>query len=148
VVDCSHALQEKKTKQKQTKLSTATKRTKKTQHKKQAKAPKKAIKKKQPSKMTSSKASPARKRETPVRRAQRLESSGKEGLASARQSADLEGLSRVAQADSESVDELVEEGNTFPRFSPGSLISRSGAFETLLPLCGLPGIHRLKLPGC
>ena len=103
----------KKTKQKQKKLSTATKRTKKTQPKKQAKAPKKAIKKKQPSKMMSSQASPARKRETPVRRARRLESSGKERLASARQSADQQGLSRVAQADSESVDELLEEGNVF-----------------------------------
>ncbi|HEV3305928.1 MAG TPA: hypothetical protein VGZ91_05770 [Candidatus Sulfotelmatobacter sp.] len=107
----------KKTKKKQTKLSTAKKRTKKTQHKKHAKAPKKAIKKKpikkQPSKMTSSKASPPRKRETPARRAQGLNSSGNERAASARQSGDLEGLSRVAQADSESVDELVEEGNVF-----------------------------------
>jgi hypothetical protein len=36
---------------------------------------------------------------------------------------------------------------TFPRFSPGLPISRSGAFQTLLPLCGSPGIHRLKRPG-
>lgn len=35
----------------------------------------------------------------------------REGEASSRQSGDLEGLSRVEQADSESVDELVEEGN-------------------------------------
>ena len=49
-----------------------------------------------------------------MRRAQRLgSSSGREGLVAARQSGDLEGLSRVAQADSESVDELVEEGNIF-----------------------------------
>ena len=33
---------------------------------------------------------------------------------------------------------------TFPRFSPGLPISRSGAFQTLLPLCGSAGIHRLK----
>ena len=33
--------------------------------------------------------------------------------ASGRQSGDLQGLSRVEQADSESVDELVEEGNPF-----------------------------------
>ncbi len=32
-------------------------------------------------------------------------------------------------------------------FSPGLPISRSGAFQTLLPLCGSPGIHRLKRPG-
>ena len=36
---------------------------------------------------------------------------------------------------------------TFPRFSPGLPISRSGAFQTLLPLCGSPGIHRRKRPG-
>jgi len=33
---------------------------------------------------------------------------------------------------------------TFPRFSPGLPISRSGAFQTLLPLRGSAGIHRLK----
>lgn len=37
----------------------------------------------------------------------------KKGTASDRQSGDLEGLSRVVQADSQSVDELVEEGNVF-----------------------------------
>ena len=36
---------------------------------------------------------------------------------------------------------------TFRRFSPGLPISRSGAFQTLLPLCGSPGIHRLNRPG-
>jgi hypothetical protein len=36
---------------------------------------------------------------------------------------------------------------TFPRFSPGLPISRSGAFQPLLPLCGSAGIHRLKRPG-
>ena len=35
----------------------------------------------------------------------------------------------------------------FQRFSPGLPISRSGAFQTLLPLCGSPGIHRRKRPG-
>jgi hypothetical protein len=35
------------------------------------------------------------------------------GIASAGRSGDLQGLSRSAQADSESVDELVEEGNVF-----------------------------------
>ena len=104
----------KKTRKKQTKSKTlATKRAKKTLRKKQAKPPKKAVKKKQSSKMTSSKASPSRKRRIPVRRAQRLETSGREGAVSAPQSADLEGLSRVERADSESVAELVEEGNIF-----------------------------------
>ena len=36
---------------------------------------------------------------------------------------------------------------TFPRFSPGLPISRSGVFQTLLPVCGSPGIHRCKRPG-
>jgi hypothetical protein len=34
----------------------------------------------------------------------------------------------------------------FPRFFPGLPIFRSGVFQTLLPRCGLPGIHRLKRP--
>jgi hypothetical protein len=93
--------------------STTTKRAQKTKHKKLARRPTKAIRKKQSSKMTSAKASPARKRKTPVRSAQRLESSGREGGASAPPSADLEGLSLVEQANSESVGELVEEGNVF-----------------------------------
>ena len=103
----------KKAKKKTKSNTVATKRAKKDLRKKQAKPSKKAVKKKQSSKMTSSKASPSRKRKTPVRRAQRLETSAREGAVSARQSADLEGLSRVEQADSESVDELVEEGNIF-----------------------------------
>jgi hypothetical protein len=77
-------------------------------------AAKKGTKKKQSKKKQPSKASSVRNRKAPVRRAQRLESSwGKEGAVSARQSGDLEGLSRIEQADSESVDELVEEGNVF-----------------------------------
>ena len=48
------------------------------------------------------------------RDAQRFESSGpREGAVRDRQSGDLDGLSRAEQADSESVDELVEEGNVF-----------------------------------
>ena len=43
---------------------------------------------------------------TPLRRAQQLETSGGEGAVSGRQAGDLEGLSRIEQADSESVDEL------------------------------------------
>lgn len=103
----------KKTEKKQTKSNTAaTKRAKATLRKKQAKPPKNAITKKQSSKTTSSKGS-LRERKRQVRPAQRLKSSRREGAVSARQSADLEGLSRVAEADSESVDELVEEGNVF-----------------------------------
>lgn len=77
-------------------------------------ASKKKVKKKQSRKMTSSKTSLAGRKKSPARRAQRLESSrGREGTASSRQSGDLRGLSRVEQADSESVSELVEEGNVF-----------------------------------
>jgi hypothetical protein len=35
----------------------------------------------------------------------------------------------------------------FSTILPGLPISRSGAFQTVLPLCGSPGIHRLKRPG-
>jgi len=47
------------------------------------------------------------------------------------------------------VAEFVSSGSaiTSPRFSLGLPISRSGAFQTLLPLCGLPSKHRLKRPG-
>jgi hypothetical protein len=80
--NCSHALQEKKAKKKTKSNTVATKRAKKALRKKQAKPPKNAVKKKQSSKMisskmTSSKVSPSGKRKTPVRRAQRLETSGK-----------------------------------------------------------------------
>ena len=76
-------------------------------------APKKSVKKKQSKKKTASKATPALRNKAPARRGvQRLESSwGRADAVSARQSGDLTGLSRVEQADSESVDELVEEGN-------------------------------------
>ncbi len=95
----------KKTKSKPKKLEIA---------RKLARRPKKSVNKKQSSKKTSSKASTARKSRIPVRRAQQLESSSaREGTFSSRQSGDLEGLSRVEQADSESVGELVEEGNIF-----------------------------------
>jgi N utilization substance protein A len=85
------------------------KKTKNKQRKSRTAPAKKAKKKKK-----SSKAPSALKRKRPVRRAQHLESrGGRKSAVSSRQSGDLEGLSRVAQADSESVDELVEEGNTF-----------------------------------
>ncbi len=102
----------KKAKKKTKSNTVATKLAKKALRKKQAKTPKRTVKRKQSSKMTPSKVSPSRKRTTRARREQRLETSG-EGAVSVRQSADLEGLSRVEQADSESVDELVEEGNIF-----------------------------------
>ena len=35
----------------------------------------------------------------------------------------------------------------FSTILPGFADLRSGAFQTLLPLCGLPGVHRLKRPG-
>jgi len=77
-------------------------------------APKKTVKKKQLKKKTLSKRNPQRKKKTPARREQPLESSfGRGGANAFGQSGDLEGLSHAEQADSESVDELVEEGNVF-----------------------------------
>ena len=101
----------KKAKKKAKSNTAATKRAKKALRKKQAKPAKKAGKKQQSSNVTSSKATPSRKTKAAVRRAQQLETSGGEGAVSGRQAGDLEGLSRTEQADSESVDELVEEGN-------------------------------------
>ena len=102
-----------KTKSTRTKSKSPTaKRAKKATRNKQAKRPKKQVKKKQSTKKASSQTRPARKRKATRRGAQRLESSSsREGAISSRQSGDLEGLSRTEQADSQSVDELVEEGN-------------------------------------
>ena len=102
----------KKAKKKTKSNTIATKRAKKAPRQRQAKPPKKALKKKQSAKKASPQTRPARKQKAPRRGAQRLESSwGREGAVSGRQSGDLEGLSRTEQADSESVDELVQEGN-------------------------------------
>ena len=103
----------KMTKSRQAKSKTSTsKRPKKASSQKKAVAPKKSVKKKH-SKKTAPKASPALRKKTPAGRgAQRLESSwARDGVVSSRQSGDLAGLSRAEQADSESVDELVDEGN-------------------------------------
>ena len=104
-----------KTKSKRAKSKTsAKKRGKKTQRAKQAPRPKKAVKKKQSKKKKLSRTSSARRRNAPRNGTQWRESArNQEGEASARQSGDLEGISRAEQADSESVDELVEEGNVF-----------------------------------
>jgi hypothetical protein len=103
-----------KSKQAKSKTASSKRATNSSSREKEAMALKKTVKKKQSKKKASLKASPARKRRTPVRRGQRLEPSwGGEGAVSSRQSGDLEGLSRAEQADSESVDELVEEGNVF-----------------------------------
>ena len=105
MVDCSHVLEEKKTKSKPKKLGIAGKL---------ASPSKKSVKKKQSSKKTSSKASTARKQKIRVRREHKLKSSfHRESAAESRQSGDLAGLSRAEQAASESVGELVEEGNIF-----------------------------------
>ena len=102
----------KKTKSTRTKSKSPTaKRAKKATRNKRAKPPTKQIKKKQSTKAPSQ-TRPARKLKATRRGAQRLESSSsREGAISNRQSGDLEGLSRTEQADSQSVDELVEEGN-------------------------------------
>jgi hypothetical protein len=104
-----------KTNRKQAKSKAATsKHAKKASHVKRVTPTKRTVKKKQAKKKASSRVSSASHRRASARRSQRVESSwGKKGAASSRQSGDLEGLSRAQQADSESVDELVEEGNVF-----------------------------------
>jgi hypothetical protein len=105
----------KKSKSKRTGTKTTTaKRAKKVLRASKPKHSKSVVKKKQSKKKATSKATPVQKRGTQVRRAQLLESPWpKKGAIADRQSGDLEGLSRAEQADSESVDELVEEGNIF-----------------------------------
>src|ERR1700678_2330313 len=123
----------KKTKTKQTKSNrtSANKRTQAKQPAKKPKAPKKLAKNKVARKKTTKKQTastlPIKKKTTPrkkqasARRAQansqRLETPAVQrkfaGTRSGGESGDLQGLSRREQADSESVDELLEEGNAF-----------------------------------
>jgi hypothetical protein len=102
-----------KTKSKHTGSKTATaKRAKKSSGVKQARRPAKTVKKKAAKKKISLRTSPPGKRKSPRSRPQPMESSqNTENAVPARQSIDFQGLSRAQQADSESVEELVEEGN-------------------------------------
>lgn len=104
-----------KKKKTKTKPKTATARKKKAVRRKAKTANRP---KRKPAKQTS-RSSGSRKKRTSVssereinqdiRRKNRIAT----GMAASRQSGDLQGLSRAQQADSESVDELVEEGNLF-----------------------------------
>ena len=77
-----------------------------------ASRPTKSAKKKQARKKTFAKKTRASQRKGLVSDTEQpMPSAGQ--MASGRQSGDLQGLSRAEQADSESVDELVEEGNVF-----------------------------------
>jgi hypothetical protein len=102
-----------KTKSKHTGSKTATaRRAKKSSGVQHARRPAKTVKKKPSKKKTSLKTSLPGERKTPRSGAQRMESSqNTENAVPARQSIDFQGLSRAQQADSESVEELVEEGN-------------------------------------
>lgn len=83
------------------------------------KTPKKSTKKRDTKKKTPSTTTASRKKSTAVatEREIRQEVQNKHraaaGAVAGRQSGDLQGLSRAQQADSESVEELVEEGNLF-----------------------------------
>src|SRR5215469_438871 len=102
----------KKTKSKPTRSKATARRANKSSGDKKARRPTKTIKKKPSKRKTSPGTSLHVKRKTPRSGAQRMESSrNTENAASARQSIDFQGLSRAQQADSESVEELVEEGN-------------------------------------
>lgn len=101
-------------KKRRTSKIATTRRAKKSAGNKPARRAKKTAKKKQSKKTSASSIAPSRKQTAPRSRTQFVESSrAKKGAATDRQSGDLEGLSRVEQADSQSVDELVEEGNVF-----------------------------------
>jgi len=94
--------------------SATTKQTKKSATEGHGLNPTNTAKREKTRKESSSRLSPLRRRRALRRVAQPSESPWTEGrAASDRQSGELEGLSRAQQADSESVDELVEEGNVF-----------------------------------
>jgi hypothetical protein len=104
----------KKTKKKSTKLRTSRKKTSPT---KPVKRPKKSAEKKSaPKRAARRKASGKNPKITPKetrRRGATAVSSERPGPRSGEQSGDLQGLSRLPEADSESVDELLAEGNAF-----------------------------------
>ena|SRR5438045_2768375 len=99
--------------------ATSTKKTARSKRLVETKTPKRLAKKRTAQKKTALKASGNRKRrasittERDIQREIQAKKRTAAGLASGRQSGDLQGLSRAEQADSESVDELVEEGNLF-----------------------------------
>ena len=104
------------TKKKTRKKSTKSKRTapKKKTLVKTAKRPKKIAKKKSAPKKAQKKKSPAKKQTRKKSgRTGALSFSARGPSRSGEQSGDLQGLSRLEAADSESVDELLEEGNAF-----------------------------------
>ena len=108
----------KKTKGKPTRSKIKARRANKSSGDKGSRRPTKTVKtiktvKKEPSKRkTSPRTSLHVKRKNPRSAARRIESSrNPENAVSARESIDFQGLSRAQQADSESVEELVEEGN-------------------------------------
>lgn len=103
----------KKSSKKKPKAASA-KHAKKASRERRAKNPKKAVGKKQLGKKRSPKGNAARRKKTPARRPRQFEATKASAAESAfDQTGDLEGLSRAEQADSESVEELVEEGNVF-----------------------------------
>jgi uncharacterized surface protein with fasciclin (FAS1) repeats len=103
----------KKNKQKRSKTARATKKASRPKRGVKQSRLKKVAKKKQ-SKTKTAKARVIRRREGSVNEAEALGLTRRRpDTVSGRQSGDLQGLSRAEQADSESVDELVEEGNLF-----------------------------------
>jgi hypothetical protein len=106
-----------KKKKTKSKPKTATTRKKKAVQRK-AKTAKQTSKRK-PAQKKASRSRGSRKKRAPVSTEREINQDIRNknrtaaGMAASRQSGDLQGLSRVEQADSESVDELVEEGNLF-----------------------------------
>jgi hypothetical protein len=108
-----------KSKQKKSKRPTSTAKSKATQSTVKAKTAKKTRANPASRKKATSKASDKRKKrasispEREIKREMRNRTLASSRAESGVRSADFEGLSRAEQADSESVDELVEEGNVF-----------------------------------
>lgn len=105
-----------KTKRRTSKKATATKKSLAAKRSVEAKRSKKSLKKKAVKKAApSARSAPKRRKAVNLERESKQEIRARRSTTSAtisgRQSGDLEGLSRAEQADSESVEELVEEGN-------------------------------------
>ena len=110
---------QRKSKRMKSRVGMSTTMNKTTRRNQTVKTPKKSAKKKTARKATAShpnapgskrtSVSPEREIQREIRNKNRIDAA----RAFSRQSGDLQGLSRAQQADSESIDELVEEGNLF-----------------------------------
>ena len=122
---------------KKNKNRSSSKSKKKTRPRAKVKVTKKSAKKKAPKKKVASRAKASTRKkaasvnaEAELKRAFQSRNRGDAGMATAKRSTDFEGLSRAEEADSESVDELAEEGNIFEAGAVAGVEEADNADET------------------